>query len=65
MHSQDFTFTALPKELVSMSEELDALGGGDTRVGRAEAYCRLAPHNPPEAVFTEGDMVIVRYDNTK
>jgi hypothetical protein len=34
---------AVPDELVDLSAELEALGGGDTRVGEAAVYCRIRP----------------------
>ena len=34
---------AIPDELVELSAELEALGGGDTRVGEATVFCRVRP----------------------
>ena len=36
-------FGAVPQELVDMSEELEALGGGDARLAPVEVYCRARP----------------------
>ena len=36
-------YGAVPQELVDMSEELEALGGGDTRLASAEVHCRARP----------------------
>jgi hypothetical protein len=63
MHSLSFTYTALPKELVSMSKELDAMGGGDARVGKTEVYCRVVTplHSTDDKIISlDGGLVILR-----
>jgi hypothetical protein len=64
--SGDFTYTALPKELVHMSEELDAMGGGDACIARTEVYCRaVTPDNSSASttsiISVDGNVVTVRY----
>lgn len=56
----------VPDELVELSAELEALGGGDTRVGEAAVYCRIRPIEPglaePQVVTvgSTGSHVLVR-----
>lgn len=43
-----------------MSAELDALGGGDTRVAKVEGYCKVYP----SIEDTTGSIVSVDYDRS-
>jgi hypothetical protein len=38
-----FKFTPVSKELLEMSQELSALGGGDVRIAQLESFCRIIP----------------------
>jgi hypothetical protein len=38
----------VPHELIELSDELDALGGGDARIGEAAVYCRIRPAEATE-----------------
>eukprot|EP00899_Mesostigma_viride_P010564 jgi/Mesvir1/19509/Mv16606-RA.1 len=40
-------YTPLSEDLLAMGADLEALGGGDARVGRLEVFCRFRPL-PPE-----------------
>ena len=40
----------VPGALVSLSAELEALGGGDTRIGDAAVYCSVVPSAEPSIV---------------
>ena len=49
-----------------MSAELDALGGGDTRVAKVEGYCRVYPllEDTPGTILSvdyDRSIVVVRY----
>ena len=57
MHGQ-----SIPQELIELTEELDALGGGDTRIGEATVYCRIRPAQPGEETVAaaDGGHVLVR-----
>jgi hypothetical protein len=49
-----------------MSAELDALGGGDTRVAKVEGYCRVYPlfEETPGTILSvdyDRSIVVVRY----
>ena len=35
-----------------MCDELEAMGGGDTRVGRVQTFCRMCPHRCESKVGT-------------
>lgn len=43
-----------------MSAELDALGGGDTRVAKIEGYCKVYP----SIEETPGSILSVDYDRS-
>jgi hypothetical protein len=43
-------------QLLEMSAELEALGGGDARIGRTQVYCRICP--PPLCGTNETDAVV-------
>ena len=39
----------VPDDILQLSEELEALGGGDTRIGDATVFCRIRPPAEDEA----------------
>ena len=47
--AQDFTFTALTPDMLEMCQELENMGGGDSRVGQMEVHVRIGPSLPGEA----------------
>ena len=53
---------SIPQQLHELCEELEALGGGDTRIGEATVYCRIRPAQPGEetVVAADGGHVLVR-----
>lgn len=60
---------AIPDDLRALSDELQALGGGDTRVADLEAHCRVQPLPPAVdlthvAARAEANAVVVRYTKT-
>mmetsp|Transcript_34706 Transcript_34706/g.104188 ORF Transcript_34706/g.104188 Transcript_34706/m.104188 type:complete len:357 (-) Transcript_34706:151-1221(-) len=60
---------AIPDELVELSAELEALGGGDTRVGEATVFCRVRPverasEAPIVTVGSSGSHMLVRDPRT-
>lgn len=65
-YGTDARAVPIPDDLKVMSEELDALGGGDTRIAPIETYCRVCPLPPAVeasatiAVRIEGSSVVVR-----
>ena len=46
-------YTPIPQTLLDLHEELDGLGGGDTRISRAEVICKITDDRKNDAtVFT-------------
>ena len=58
------TGSRLPKDLIALSAELDALGGGDARVGEAHVCCLVRPAEPHEApaISAGGDGIVLVRD---
>ena len=52
---------AIPAGLLDLSAELDALGGGDARIGEAAVYCRVRPGEPGDEMIVgvDGNHVLV------
>jgi len=51
---------AVPKDLKEMSDELDNLGGGDTRIAPIETFCRIQPLEGTSCIRAEGSIAVVR-----
>ncbi|KAL0045383.1 hypothetical protein WJX82_005375 [Trebouxia sp. C0006] len=47
----DFRYSALTPELLAMSQELEDLGGGDARIGKAHVCCVVAPTTPALSIL--------------
>lgn len=58
------TGSRLPRDLIALSAELDALGGGDARVGEAHVCCLVRPAEPHEApaISAGGDGIVLVRD---
>ncbi|KAL0034025.1 hypothetical protein WJX79_004031 [Trebouxia sp. C0005] len=46
-----FGYSALTPELLAMSQELEDLGGGDARIGKAYVCCVIAPTTPALSIL--------------
>jgi len=57
---------AIPEDLRALSDELNALGGGDTRIADLDTHCRVQPLPATVdlthvAARAESNAVVVRY----